>query len=89
MTIIPGQVISNRFRIESHLGSGGMGNVFKVWDFQRNAPLALKALHKHLAETPDGLRQLKAEAQALERLTHPNIVPFYGFFGVDDDVFLL
>jgi serine/threonine protein kinase len=89
MSILPGQVLLYRFRVDSYVGSGGMGSVFRVWDTQRNVPLAMKVLREDLAEAPGGLRQLQAEAKALQELAHPNIVPFYGLYQTSGGVFLL
>jgi serine/threonine protein kinase len=66
-----------------------MGAVYRVWDLKRNAPLAMKVLHAELAEDPSVFNRFQREARALEKLTHPNIVPFYGLFHLDDVVFIL
>lgn len=47
---IIGQVVANQFRVDAFISSGGMGTVFRVWDLERNVPLAMKVLHADLAE---------------------------------------
>ena len=84
-----GQVLLNQFRVDSFVASGGMGAVYLVWDLQRNAPLAMKVLHAELAEDPSVFKRFQREARALQKLTHPNIVPFYGLYHLDDIVFIL
>lgn len=75
-----GQIVANQFRVDSFISSGGMGTVFRVWDLERNVPLAMKVLHTDLAEDQDILARFQREARALWKLEHPNIIPFYGLY---------
>lgn len=84
-----GQVLFNQFRVEAFIASGGMGAVYRVWDMQRNAPLAMKVLHADLADDPAVFKRFQREARALQKLTHPNIVPFYGLYHLEDIAFIL
>jgi hypothetical protein len=78
MDELTGRIIGGRYRVEAFEGHGGMANVYKVWDLQRAAYLAMKVLHADLAEDRVFLRRFKREGLMLERLQHPNIVRFYG-----------
>ncbi|MFC2028633.1 protein kinase [Chloroflexota bacterium] len=84
-----GKTISGRYRVEAFIAAGGMGSVFKALDLKRNIYLAMKVLHGDLAEDPVMFRRFKREARALQKLTHPNIVPFYGLGETRDFVFML
>ena len=84
-----GRVLENQFRVDAFVDSGAMGAVYKVWDLKRNVPLAMKVLHVDLADDPSMLKHFRREANALRKLTHPNIVPFYGLFQTQDFTFLL
>ncbi len=84
-----GRVLLDQFRVDSFLASGGMGEVYKAWDIRRNTVLAMKVLHADLADDPSVLKRFKREARALAKLTHPNIVPFYGLYQTDETAFLL
>lgn len=84
-----GQVLLNQFRVDAFIDSGGMGAVYKVWDAKRNVYLALKTLHAEYLEDPTILKRFQREARALEKLRHPHIVPFYGFYPTEDISFLL
>lgn len=84
-----GRILGRQFRVEKHLASTGMSDVYRVWDMNRNVPLAMKVLRGDLEEDPSLLRSFKREAQALKKLNHPNIVPFYGLYQEDDLYFLL
>lgn len=86
---IVGQIIANQFRVDSFVSAGGMGAVFRVWDMQRNVPLAMKVLHAELAEDQVIFERFRREARALRKLEHPNIVPFYGLYETPSLTFLL
>ena len=89
MANLIGQTILGRYRVEAFIASGGMGTVFRVWDLKRNVPLAMKVLHTELADDPSYFHRFQREANALRKLTHPNIVPFYGLQQAEDLAFLL
>jgi serine/threonine-protein kinase len=83
------QLILNQYRVEEFIDAGGMGKVYRVKDLRRNALLAMKVLNEELANDSSVLKLFKREAKALEVLTHPNIVRFYGIRQSGDLVFLL
>lgn len=74
-----GQTLAGRYRIESFLGRGGVGEVYKAWDAERGAPVALKVLRDTLAQDPALVRGFRQEARTLAALDHPGIVRFRGF----------
>jgi serine/threonine protein kinase len=86
---IIGETLLNQFRVESYIASGGMATIFRVWDLQRSVPLAMKVLHPELAEDPAFIARFRREAQSLQTLVHPHIVPFYGLYQANDLTFLL
>ncbi|MBN2555463.1 MAG: serine/threonine protein kinase [Anaerolineales bacterium] len=89
MSGLVGQTLLSRYRVDGYLASGGMGAVFKVWDIQRGVPLAMKVLHADLADDPSAYKRFEREGRALQKLSHPNIVPFYGLYRSVDMTFLL
>ena len=84
-----GETLLNQFRIENFIASGGMATIYRVWDIQRSVPLAMKVLHPELAADPSFIARFQREAQSLQMLVHPHIVPFYGIFQADELTFLL
>jgi len=78
MADLTGQILLNRYRVDSFLGRGGMAEVYKVWDANRTTFLAMKILHKNLAMDAVFMRRFRREADTLTKLQHPNIVRFYG-----------
>ncbi len=84
-----GKVLHNRFRVDAFVASGGMSVVYRVWDLERNVPLAMKVLHMDLADDPSIMKRFQREARALQNLAHPHIVPFYGLYQSQDLIYLL
>jgi len=84
-----GQTIANRYRVDKFLGRGGMAEVYRIWDKQRSATLAMKLLYEDLAMDKVFLRRFKREAQTLAQLSHPHIVRYYGLEQVGPLAFML
>lgn len=87
--VVVGKLLLDQFRVDQYIASGGMSSVFRVWDLKRNVNLAMKVMQTDLAEDPSMLKRFQREARALQKLVHPNIVPFYGLYHTGDFTFLL
>jgi len=74
-----GETLAGRYKLIGLLGHGGMADVYRAWDSERSTEVAVKVLREDYAEEPEFIRRFTAEAQALARLDHPNIVRFYSF----------
>ena len=68
-----GKEIAGRYRIESEIGSGGMGTVFRGIDLNNQQAVAIKHLKSAVAQ-PEMIERFKREGEALRELNHPNIV---------------
>jgi uncharacterized RDD family membrane protein YckC len=62
------------FRIDSILGRGGMGAVYRAWDTSLERPVALKTL---LFDSPNARARFLREARAQAKLRHPHVVPIH------------
>lgn len=70
-----GDLIANRYRLERHLGRGGMGTVWLATDAELDdLPVAVKMIRPELAGDAQFIAGLKAEAKSSLALTHPHIV---------------
>jgi serine/threonine-protein kinase len=66
------------YRIDTLLGVGGMGEVYRARDTKLNRDVAIKILPPAFATDPDRLARFKREAQVLASLNHPNVAQIYG-----------
>ena len=74
--LLVGQEIDS-FRIEKHLGRGGMADVYLAHDVALKRDVVIKVMLPALAENETLVARFRREAQATARLQHPNIVPVY------------
>lgn len=89
-----GAVIKDRFLLESVIGSGGMGLVFKARDLRkeeaqdRNPWVAIKLLNDDFKSHPEALRALQREARKSQDLSHPNIITVFDFDRDGNNVYM-
>ncbi len=81
----PGPGGDERYELLRRLGSGGMGTVYLAEDSKLKRQVALKVLRCAPAE---GKERLLHEAQALARLSHPNVVHVYDVSLAGDSFFI-
>ncbi|MGH9846866.1 MAG: protein kinase domain-containing protein, partial [Blastocatellia bacterium] len=67
------------YQIQSLLGAGGMGEVYRARDTRLDRDVAVKILPEHLADNPDALKRFEREAKAVAALSHPNILSIFDF----------
>ncbi len=72
-TIAPGAVLRSRYRLESEIGRGGMGVVYRAMDLELMREVAVKLLPES-SSAPDARDRLIREARAAAALNHPHIV---------------
>src|SRR5262250_1554777 len=65
------------YKIETRLGAGGMGEVFRARDTRLNRTVAIKVLPPDKTADPERKRRLLQEARAASALNHPNIVTLH------------
>jgi len=65
------------YRIESKIGAGGMGVVYKAVDTRLDRPVAIKVLPASALASPDRQKRFVQEAKTASSLNHPNIVTIY------------
>src|SRR5215831_18120322 len=76
------------YRIESIVGEGGMGVVYKAADTRLNRPVAVKVLSDHLADAA-ARRRFQREAQTASSLNHPHILTVYDAGEIDGRQYLV
>ncbi len=63
-----------RFRIDSLIGCGGMGSVYKAWDDTLERWVAVKVLH---SQNPNQIERFSREAKAQARIQHDHVCPVF------------
>ncbi|WP_433932556.1 serine/threonine-protein kinase [Sorangium cellulosum] len=70
----PGLLVDNKYRLAERIGGGGMGDVFRAEHVLAGRAVAIKFLHPELADNSELSHRFFQEAQAVNRIRHPNIV---------------
>jgi eukaryotic-like serine/threonine-protein kinase len=82
-----GATLNQRFVLNSELGRGGMGAVYRATDQILGRSVAIKVLKDHGGD--EVARKIRLEAQILARLLHENVVRLYDFGEADGVYFLV
>ncbi|MDQ6788880.1 MAG: protein kinase [Acidobacteriota bacterium] len=83
-----GQIVGN-YKIESKLGEGGMGAVYKGVDTMLDREVAIKALRPELASQNAIVERFRSEAVTLAKLSHPNIATLYTMFRQGEELYMV
>jgi len=81
-----------RFTIMKKLGEGGMGSVYAAYDSVLDRKVAVKVVRPDLRKTAEPTTrrdQLLREAQAMARLSHPNVVAVHEVGELGDDIYVV
>ena len=73
----PGDVVSGKYRIDSILGTGGMGVVMGAQDLTLGRPVAIKFLSPAKAGRPDALQRFQREARSAAQLQSEHVVRIF------------
>ena len=78
-----GDIVAERYRIDSLLGQGGMGSVYRAVQLSMGRSVALKLLAPEQSATREHVERFEREAQSLARLQHPSTVRLFDFGMLD------
>jgi Tol biopolymer transport system component len=77
------------YEIQSPLGAGGMGEVYRVRDTRLGRDVAVKVVTESFAQDPERLRRFEQEARAVAALNHPNILALFDIGSHDGRPYLV
>ncbi len=82
LSVAVGQIL-DKYEVRERVGHGGMAVVYRGFDRALKRDVAIKVLHKHLADYPEARERFAREAHAVAKLRHSNILEIYDFAGVE------
>jgi Tol biopolymer transport system component len=77
------------YEIQSPLGAGGMGEVYRARDTRLDRAVAIKVLASHLSSSPELKQRMEREARAISSLNHPHICHLYDIGSQDGTDYLV
>ncbi|MBI4853642.1 MAG: serine/threonine protein kinase [Acidobacteria bacterium] len=87
--LLIGTILDDKYKLERHIGRGGMGSVYIAHHTKFNKQVAVKVLSRDMTEDPTCYERFKREADASARIKHPNAVSVIDFGQTSDDVVYL
>jgi serine/threonine protein kinase/formylglycine-generating enzyme required for sulfatase activity/predicted esterase len=88
MMLTPGSKLGP-YAVQSPLGAGGMGEVYRAQDTRLQRTVAIKILPAHLSSDPDLHARFEQEAKSISGLQHPNICVLYDIGSQDGVDFMV
>jgi|GEM_PF-6465510 len=82
MKLLPGQPLLRRFVVEEHHRRGGMGDIYRGYDRERDAPVAIKVCL--LPSDDNGWKRFRREASILATIDHPRVVRLLAHDALED-----
>jgi serine/threonine protein kinase len=86
--LAPGSTFAG-YEIESVVGVGGIGTLYRARQLRLDRPVALKVVEREMATDPVIRERLRREARAVAALDHPNVVPLYEAGEHDGTVYIV
>jgi serine/threonine-protein kinase len=79
-----GRVFDHKYRLDSRLGGGGMGTVYRATHLMIERPVAVKVLSQRFVGDQTAQQRFRREARASGRMQHPNAVMVNDFGATED-----
>lgn len=72
-------VVATRYRLDTQIAAGGIGEVWRARDLVLERPVAVKVLRSEYAGQPEALARFRAEARRAGSVSHPGIAQIYDY----------
>ncbi len=79
MALQGGAIIAERYRLQRHIATGGMGAVWEAVDLRLDREVAVKILKPEYSDDPEFLERFRTEARTTARLNHPGIAGVFDY----------
>ena len=76
------------YQLQSLVGEGGMGQVYRAYDTVRGRTVALKLLRAEMATDPSFQERFRRESRIAARLTEPHVIPVHDFGEIDGVLYI-
>ena len=76
------------YELIERVGEGAFGVVYRAYQAGVGRDVAIKVIHRRLANQPEFVRRFEQEARLVARLEHPHIVPLYDYWREPDGAYL-
>jgi serine/threonine-protein kinase len=76
------------YRLDGLIGRGGMGEVHRAHDIDRDRVVALKLMPRHLGADPAFRHRFEAEARVAARMRNPHVIPIHDYGEIDGRLFI-
>src|SRR5256885_283898 len=83
------EVLGERYKLRSRIGSGGMATIYRARDLQIDRVVAVKVLREAYSTNPKFVTRFQREARAASALQHPNIVQVYDYGQTDGNYYIV
>jgi eukaryotic-like serine/threonine-protein kinase len=87
-TVVARGEVMGRYVILEEIGAGGMGSVYAAYDPELDRKVAIKLLHLHGRDPATAQTRLQREAQAMAKLSHPNVANVHDVGTMGDRVWI-
>src|SRR4051812_11152202 len=77
-----------QYRIDSLMGAGGMGAVYRAYDTRRDREVALKLLPDVVSDDEEYQRRFRRESYAVARLREPHVIPIHDYGEIDGKLYI-
>ena len=82
--LMAGYVLAHRYQLIEVVGTGGFATVWKAYDAQTRAHVAIKLLHSQHARNAERVERFERGARLMQRLAHPHVVRVLEAKGEDE-----
>ena len=76
------------YQLQSLIGVGGMGEVYRAYDTVRERMVAIKVLRRELAADPNFQERFRRESRVAARLQEPHVIPVHDFGDIDGVLYI-